>query len=294
MGRVCVQVLILGVALVAGRASARTEALGVPIGPGLPAAAAPGADESAARETPIAAPASSESRPLGGTRELRKDAKKRDAAANGATDAKSGAAREGSPFSGVTGPLVAVLGIIGIVAGLATLALRKRGGLGAKFGVGGRAPAGILEVLGRYPLSRSQTLVLLKVDRRVLLLSQAKVGRLGATQLSTLCELTEPEDVASILTKVNEADENSLTSRFSSVFRALDREAVEKIERADVSVIRVAERETETLSRRSAPVLLPQSRSVPQRAEMTGAQAAASIRSRLQAIRVGNGAGGAA
>jgi hypothetical protein len=109
-----------------------------------------------------------------------------------------------------------------------------------------------------------------------------------------LCELTEPEDVASILTKVNEADENSLTSRFSSVFRALDREAVEKIERADLPVIRVAEREAETLSRRSAPVLLPQSRSAPQRAEMTGAQAAASIRSRLQAIRVGTGAGGAA
>jgi hypothetical protein len=290
----CVQVLFLGVALVAGRASARADVLGVPIGPGLPAAAAPVGEESAARETPVAASASPESKPLGGTREVRKDATKRDAVARGATDAKTGATREGSAFSGVTGPLVAVLGIIGILAGLATLVLRKRGGLGARFGVGGRAPAGILEVLGRYPLSRSQTLVLLKFDRRVLLLSQAKVGRLGATQLSTLCELTEPEDVASILTKVNEADENSLTSRFSSVFRALDREAVEKIERADLPVIRVAERETETLSRRSAPVLLPQSRSVPQRAEMTGAQAAASIRSRLQAIRVGTGAGGAA
>lgn len=286
MARVCVQVLILGLALVAGRVSARADLAGTPVGPAAPIEAPTSAGESSSRDLALASP---ESKPLGGKRDLRTDSKKTESAGGSGRGPTQGPVKADTPFTGMAGPLVAVLGIIGIVAGLATVVLRKRGGLGSQFGAGGRAPAGILEVLGRYPLSRSQTLVLLKVDRRVLLLSQAKVGRLGATQLSTLCELTEPEDVASILTKVNESEENSLTSRFASVFRALDREAAETIERAETPVVRPESRDVESLSRRAAPMLLPQSRSTPQRAEMTGAQAAASIRSRLHAIRAGTG-----
>lgn len=156
--------------------------------------------------------------------------------------------------------------------------------MNASWNGGRRAPAGILEILGRYPLSRTQTLILLKVDRRVLLLSQTRTGRLGATQLSTLCELGDPEDVASILTKVNEADRDSLSGRFSAVLRSLDREAADKVDRVPI-----------TLSRRAAPTLPPPvsaaTRVIDTRpGEMTGAQAAASIRSRLHAIRVGGAA----
>lgn len=238
-----------------------------------------------------------ESRPLGSVRGG-SGAKPATGAATGAAtggaknhrDADKGAGntKADSLWSGIAGPLVAVLGLIGIVAGVVALVMRGRGGLSASWSGGRRAPAGILEVLGRYPLSRSQTLVLLKVDRRVLLLSQTKAGRLGAMQTATLCEITEPEEVASILTKVNEAEQNSLASRFSSVLRTLDREAAEKIETV----------EAPALSRRAAPVMLPGSvahggpvgRVVRAGGEMTGAQAAASIRSRLQAIRVGGAA----
>mgnify|MGYP002783754657 CR=1 FL=1 len=284
MARVCTQVLVLGLVLATGRVSARAEIVNESIGPVAPAeVVGPGGPGVRSSEAPIAA--TPESKPLGRTREPRSDARKGPATeTGGAAGVKPGNARVDAPFSGVAGPLIAVLGIIGILAGLATVVLRKRGGLGSQFGAGGRAPAGILEVLGRYPLSRSQTLVLLKVDRRVLLLSQARTGRLGATTLSTLCELTEPEDVASVLTKVNEAQENSLTGRFASVFRALDREAAATIERVEVPVSRADVRAPETLSRRAAPVLLPQ------RTEMTGAEAAASIRSRLHAIRAGGAA----
>lgn len=274
--------------LLAGQASAQQDQAGVPIGPVAPLATSIDNRESTQA---LSAAASSESKALGVKREPRSDGKRRDSATGVASSVQREATKADAGFSGMAGPLVAVLGIIGIVAGLAAVVFRRRGGLSSQFGVGGRAPAGILEVLGRYPLSRSQTLVLLKVDRRVLLLSQAKVGRLGATQLSTLCELSEPEDVASILTKVNEAEENSLTSRFASVFRALDREAAETIERTPAPSARGVL--AASLSRRSAPVLLPQSQGANQRAEMTGAQAAASIRTRLHAIRAGNGAGGA-
>ncbi|MBY0113899.1 MAG: flagellar biosynthetic protein FliO [Phycisphaerales bacterium] len=239
--------------------------------------------------------ASSESKPLGGVGSRpslagRTKSVKPEVSGGAVSDGKSKATGE-NPLAGVLGPLVVVVGLIAMLAGGVAIVLRKRGGLGSQFGAGGRSPAGILEVLGRYPLSRSQTLVLLKVDRRVLLLSQNRTGRLGGSQLTTLCELSEPEDVASILTKVNEADANSLANRFASVFKSLDREAVDTIER--VGAVPDRRSTPEVLSRRAAPVLLPQTRPVASTrttVELTGAQAAASIRSRLHAIRGGGAA----
>lgn len=280
----CVKSLVVAAALSAAGASARAET----VGPAVPSAAEGTAagELGAQRSGEGLGEKSVEARPLGSVRggSVAKPAagvakSQRDA------DKSAGNAKTDSLWSGIAGPLVAVLGLIGILAGVFAMVLRGRGGLSASWSGGRRAPAGILEVLGRYPLSRSQTLVLLKVDRRVLLLSQTKAGRLGAMQTATLCEITEPEEVASILTKVNESEQNSLASRFSSVLRTLDREAAEKIETV----------EAPTLSRRAAPMLLPQSVSPvirPARvgSEMTGAQAAASIRSRLQAIRVGGAA----
>jgi flagellar biogenesis protein FliO len=276
--------LVVVAALSAVRASAWAE----PVGPAVPLAA----EGTTAREVGVQKSAerldekSVEARPLGG---VRGSAAAKPAGGAAKTqreaDKSAGHAKADSLWSGTAGPLVAVLGLIGIFAGVFALVLRGRGGLSGSLSGGRRAPAGILEVLGRYPLSRSQTLVLLKVDRRVLLLSETKAGRLGATQTATLCEITEPEEVASILIKVNESEQNSLASRFSTVLRTLDREAGEKLE-----VV-----EAPSLSRRAAPVMLPQSVAQGERAprsggEMTGAQAAASIRSRLQAIRVGGAA----
>jgi len=101
---------------------------------------------------------------------------------------------------------------------------RGHGGLRASLGAGGRAPAGIMEILGRYPVGRGSTLVLLKLDRRVLLISQSAGGRLGAgAGMSTLCEITDPEEVASILVKSRDADGDSMTERFRTMLTRFDR-----------------------------------------------------------------------
>lgn len=92
------------------------------------------------------------------------------------------------------------------------------GGLASQLGAGGRAPQGVMEVLGRYPVSRGHSLVLLKMDRRVLLLGQSPAG------FTTLSELTDAEDVASILTKTADAEGRSMTHRFGEILRGMERD----------------------------------------------------------------------
>lgn len=117
--------------------------------------------------------------------------------------------------------------ILALAAGARKLA-RSRGTLGAALGAMGAspAPAGILEVLGRYPIARGTSIVLLKVDRRVLVLSQtgtcARLRGGGAT-LATLCEIADPEEVASIVVKANEAEGRSIGSRFREALRTFER-----------------------------------------------------------------------
>jgi hypothetical protein len=103
-------------------------------------------------------------------------------------------------------------------AGLVVRAIAKRNGaLRSSLGAGGRAPAGILEILGRYPVVRGSSLVLLKLDRRVLLLAQTGAGRFGGAGFSTLAEITDPEEVASILVKSRDAEGDSMAERFRSM-----------------------------------------------------------------------------
>ncbi|MHC4218520.1 MAG: flagellar biosynthetic protein FliO [Planctomycetota bacterium] len=61
---------------------------------------------------------------------------------------------------------------------------------------GGRRPSGVVEVLARYPVARAQQLVLLKMCGRVVLLHQSKTG------MTTLSEMTDPDEVASVLAQV--------------------------------------------------------------------------------------------
>jgi hypothetical protein len=120
--------------------------------------------------------------------------------------------------------LAGVIALIGI-CGVATRAVaRGRGGLAGAFGPGGRAPSGVISVLGRYPVSRGQKLVLLHLDRRILLVSQSSGGRLGAGGgMATLCEISDPEEVASILVKSRDAESDSISERFRSMLGAVDR-----------------------------------------------------------------------
>lgn len=112
--------------------------------------------------------------------------------------------------------LAAVVGAILVIGLVVRRVARGQGGLMSQLGPGGRAPAGVLEVLGRYPVSRGASLVLLKLDRRILLVAQSQ-GRKSGVSMSTLAELTDPEEVASLLVKTREEEGASMARRFQAI-----------------------------------------------------------------------------
>ena len=125
-------------------------------------------------------------------------------------------------MGGMILPLAGVLAMIAACGYAFRVASAKSGGLMGALGAGGRAPSGVLSVLGRYPVSRGSTLVLLKVDRRVLLISQSS-SRTGGVGMQTLCEITDPEEVASILIKTRDEEEASKAKTFEKILRESDR-----------------------------------------------------------------------
>lgn len=171
-------------------------------------------------------------------------------------------------------PLAAVLALA-IGAGCVVKAAVKRGG---GLVAGGRAPAGILEVLGRYPVGRGTTLVLLKLDRRVLLLSQSSMGKLGlGSAFSTLCEVTDPDEVASILVKTRDADGDSMAEKFRSMLTRFDRSMPEPAEET-------------ARARRESPAgdrveLWPEPGTEASPAPESGGGAVTSLRRRLASVR---------
>lgn len=117
--------------------------------------------------------------------------------------------------------LAVVVGLILVLAWLYERSTRARRGLTAS--AGARSPAGLIELLARYPLGPRQSLVLLKFDRRVLLLNQT-APRGGPMVTTTLCELTDPEDVASVLVKVRDADGESINRAFRDAMERADQD----------------------------------------------------------------------
>ncbi len=148
-----------------------------------------------------------------------------------------------NPAVRTSGSLLVVLLLIVGLAAIAKRLVARGGGLAGALGAGGRAPEGLLEVLGRYPLTRGQTLILLKVDCRVLLLSQTTPRiRGGVGTLTTLCEITQPEEVASILVKAGEHQSGSASGKFTSLLRAFDRShAASEADHVDVDLRRVSQ-----------------------------------------------------
>jgi flagellar biogenesis protein FliO len=136
--------------------------------------------------------------------------------------------------------VVAILAIAGIVRRI----VGRSNGLMHAIGAGGRAPSGLLQVLGRYPVGRGQTLILLKLDRRVLLLCQS-VGAKGAG-MRTLCEVTDPDEVASLLLHSAEAEGRSMTAKFREMVSGFD----EAHERREVAMEPVVTQPVESGGRR--------------------------------------------
>jgi hypothetical protein len=127
--------------------------------------------------------------------------------------------------------LGAVIGVILLVSVIVKRAAKRGGGLMGALGPGGRAPSGLLEVLGRYPISRGTTLVLLKMDRRILLLCQSGGGKIaGGAGMTTLCEVTDPEDVASILLKTRDEEESNLAQKFQAFLKGEEKSAAEVLD----------------------------------------------------------------
>ncbi len=164
-----------------------------------------------------------------------------------------------------------VLGALAVVIGLifaVRFILKKvsaTGGLRGQLGAGGRAPSGVLEVLGRYPISRGHSLVLLRVDQRVLLLSQSSSG------FSTLANFDEPSDVASLLMKTRDEDSESLSGRFRQMLSAFERDPAMGSASDQIDLTRRAP----LVSRRSAPA----------QQAATGVQRVATPREAQEAIR---------
>lgn len=132
--------------------------------------------------------------------------------------------------AGLTRTVLALGGVLLVIGGLAwgfKRAARATGGLGASLGAGGRAPAGLIEVLARYPIASRQTLVVLRFDRRVLLCSMSGGSRHAGPGMSVLCELEDPEDVASILIKARDQAGDSMARSFERSLRDAERMTTE-------------------------------------------------------------------
>lgn len=167
-------------------------------------------DEGATKESKSPAAPKTESLPLG-------------RAARSPLDAT----RSSGPASSNAGPgwwaqtgaaLLLVIGLIFALKWGAQRMARRAGGIAWQMGPAGRAPSGVLEVLGRYPVARGQSLVLLKMDRRILLLGQTSAG------FSTLSEINDPEEVASLLIKTRDDEGATMAARFNELLRDMERD----------------------------------------------------------------------
>ncbi len=101
---------------------------------------------------------------------------------------------------------VPLLGVVTLMIVLGA-AMRRFGGPLAR---GGR-PSGVLEILGRYPIARGQQLVLLRLVNRVVLLHQTRSG------LAALSEVTDPDEVAALLARVEAATRSGQPGRFQGL-----------------------------------------------------------------------------
>ncbi len=211
----------------------------------------------------------------------------------GAEDALSGTSTLPTLGDGWGQTIVALGGVLLLIFGVAQVfkrLARSQGGLAGQLGAGGNAPSGILEVIGRYPITTGLTLVVLKFDRRVLLVSSSSGTRgknAKGPSMQTLCELTDPEDVASILLKSRSASGESIAHSFERALQDADDFTDESIYRYDEPMKSPAR--TPARSRPARTITSEEG----DRAELwsssdDGLAAAKVLRQRLSSMRSGN------
>lgn len=165
--------------------------------------------------------------------------------------------------------LAAVIGAILLVRWIVKALAARTGGIASQLGPGGRAPSGVLSVLARYPVARGQSLVLLQMDQRVLLLGQSADG------FRALAQISDPEEVASLIIKTRDEESASLAARFTSMLHGFERDP-DLAERAGLPA-----RTPTTVA--SALRLFPRVKPARPRA-VTSADALAAVRARLASM----------
>ncbi len=196
------------------------------------------------------------------------------------------AAAQPSSASGWITQIASLAGVVGLIfiIGIAVRKFAPGSGLMGALGPRGKAPSGVLEVLGRYPTGRSGMLVILKFDRRILLVNQS-TGR-GGHAMTTLAEVTDPIEVASIITKTGGS--TSVSRQFERTLKAVQGDA-EALPPKEVVAAKAAP------VRKPAPATVPAPpKSAPKTgdpfAELDGATAAQTLRARLASMQAAEAA----
>ncbi len=109
------------------------------------------------------------------------------------------------------GALAVVIGLIFLLKPI----IRKLGGPMARVG----GPSGVMEILAKYPFVKGQVFVLVKIDRRILLLCQT------AQNSTTLCEYSDPDEVASLLRRLRDDEGDSFNHRLEQLLHGKNRSA---------------------------------------------------------------------
>ncbi len=122
-------------------------------------------------------------------------------------------------ISKTLGALMVVVGLMLVLVMAFRWVSARNGGLIASLGPSGRAPSGVLEILARYPIARTQRLVLLRVGQRVILCCQTNGAKAAAGAMTTLTELSDPEEVASILRMIRDQDGSSNRTAFKNALK---------------------------------------------------------------------------
>jgi flagellar biogenesis protein FliO len=127
-------------------------------------------------------------------------------------DAPGGMLARLDPTALETGRVLAALGVVIMIIMVLRAAARRIGPASARAG----RPSGVVEILARYPVARGQQLVLLKLARRVLLVHQS-----GAA-MTTLSEMTDRDEVAAVLARVEAGSRQKDQARFGRILRRFE------------------------------------------------------------------------
>ncbi len=109
--------------------------------------------------------------------------------------------------------VVAMVVVIGLLVLLRLILQKTTSGLG-----GAGRPSGVLEILARYPVARGQQLMLLKLGRRIILTHQTSTG------MATISEVSDSDEVASLLTRIETGTREKTGSKFSSLLSGFEEE----------------------------------------------------------------------